>query len=188
MLVKLNTNLVRLFSGTYETEWEVSETNDEGDELEIDYKFKDLLKSIASVYQAESKYILDTLDVSFISKLRFNGVFYSPREYNFSTDELDFIIDINAVKLQRTLDSLKDSKEFKDFLHDRYSTRDGFWSYTPDNYKDLAKEIKEHGEEFEQSIGALITFLARDRFEEIELQVYEEWACNGYGGLDYTSK
>lgn len=45
-----------------------------------------------------------------------------------------------------------------------------------------------HGElkYFDQSISALITYLAKGQIKEIEMSIYEHWMSNGYGGLDYT--
>ncbi|MDO8611149.1 MAG: hypothetical protein Q7R95_11540, partial [bacterium] len=112
MQIKLNTNLVPIFSGTYETFWEVNECDDNGNEVDINYNHQDLMKSIAGVYQENADYILSELKCPFIKKLTFDGTFYSPREYNFSTDQLDFTIEVNKTQLIKTLNSLENDDYF----------------------------------------------------------------------------
>lgn len=185
MIRKLNTNLVRIFSGTYESIWEVSETDDDGNELEVDYKHSDLMKSIAEEYQAHAKKIKKLLNLTFINSISFTGETWSPREYNFTTDQLDFNMDINKIKLLESLRSRKNDGKLSQFLIDNYRSRDGFISFTPDNYGELVEQIVGDGDECDQAIGAYITYLAGDTFNEIEEAVYEDWQGNGYGGLDY---
>jgi hypothetical protein len=147
------------------------------------------MRSIASAYCDNEDWILDKLNCPFIKKIHFTGRFNSPREYNFSTDTLDFSLDINKKKLSDCLDSLKDNKEFDTWLHDRYTSCDGFWSFTPNNYRDLCYQILTLGDELDQSIGALISYLMKQEDEEfyssIEGYVYDYWSSNGYCGLDY---
>lgn len=185
MKIQLNTNLVRIFSGTYNTIWEVEEYADSGDELATEYDFDEFLKSIVETYQSERKYIVSELDIPFISSIEFNG-HYSPREYNFKTDELDFVATVNKAKLHEAVKQLKDDKEFGQYLKDNYTSYDGFMSFTPNNYPELSEQIVSQGNEFEQSLGALVTFLVgRATLKEIEFDVYETWSGNGYAGLDY---
>ncbi|MDP2720537.1 MAG: hypothetical protein Q8O75_01160 [bacterium] len=192
MQIKLNTNLVPLFSGTYESRWEVSEYNEEGtEEVEVDYEQVDLMESIAGVYQKNAGYILSELNCAFIKKLTFDGTFESPREYNFKTDVLDFTIEVVKTKLLNTLKSLKNDKKFEEFLRENYTSYDGFMSFTPNNYPDLYNEITGEGREFEQAIGALITYLAKSNITEhggysIEEMIHEDWQGNGYNGLSYS--
>ncbi len=193
MTIKLNTNLVPLFSGTYESIWEVCETDDNGDELEVEYDFKDLLKSIAEVYHQNEKYILSELNCPFIKEIKFDGGFYSPREYNFKTDELDFTIEADKNEILEKLDSLKENPKFAEFLKEHYTSYDGFISFTPNNFSELREQIVNEGDEFTQSIGALIRFVTGEAdcpnclFQEIEEAIHEDWQGNGYGGLDYES-
>lgn len=191
MKVQLSTNLVPIFTGTYENIWEVIEYNEEGtEEVEVEYNHIDLMKSIAKTYQKEEKYILSKLNSPFIKSLHFTGDFTSPREYNFRTDVLDFDIEVNRAELIRTLKKLENNQELETFLHDHYTSYDGFISFTPNNYRELKKEIVNQGNEFEQAMGALIRFLAENNIDStggtsIEYMVYENWSGNGYGGLDY---
>src|SRR3990172_10375324 len=156
MKVLLNSNLVPLFRGTYESIWEVNEYEDNGDEVEVDYKFEDLMKSIVEAYKNEEKWILSELNLPFVKDIKFTGEFYSPREYNFVTDEIDFKLDISKAQLVKTLDSLKENQEFKEFLAENYTSYDGFMSFTPNNYNEIRENILSTGSEYEQSISAVI--------------------------------
>lgn len=191
MKVQLNTNLVPLFSGTYESIWDVTAQDDNGDELEVEYKHEDLMKSIAETYQAKQGYILSELNSPFITNIKFLGTFANPREYNFKTDVLDFEVNINKAKMLETLRILENSIEFEAYLKENFTSYDGFMSFTPDNYTELMEQVESEGREFEQSIGALITYLAKSNIRadggcSIEDMVHEDWQGNGYGGLDYT--
>ena len=190
MKVELNTSMVNgIFSGTYENFWEVNEYDDDGNELEVDYDFKELMASIGRVYKSEApEIILSEWQLPFIKSIEFTGEFYSPREYNFSTDSLDFVLDINKAGLLRELKKLENSEEFKQFLIDNYRSRSGFWSFTPDNYSEILKSIETDGDDRDQSISAVINYLmpkVESAYESIEGQLYEIWISNGYGGLDY---
>lgn len=190
MRVELNTNLVhKLFSGTYETIWKVDEYDDNGNELEVNYKHDDLLKSIAKEYQNNSQKIVEEIGCPFLKSVKFLGTFYSPSEYNFSTDTLDFVADLDFRLMRLTLlNELNGDANFQTFLKDNYSSYDGFWSHTPNNYDDLLDEIKTKGNQYEQAIGALLSYYSTNNIKgnDLEYDIYDDWQGNGYGGLDYT--
>ena len=186
---ELNSNLIPLFRGTYETMWGVNEYEDNGDEIEVEYNSSDFMKSIIDAYINNQESILRDLKeaVNFITNIEFTGNFNSPREYNFSTDVIDFNLTVDVNKLNKTLNQLKDDVKFQTFLKDNYSSRDGFISFTPDNYKDIKEAIDTNNSESDQAIAAVITYLTQEQniLNEIEELVCEDWACNGYNGLDY---
>ncbi len=189
MKLLLNTNLIPMFNGTYETEWEITEYNEEGtEEVDVDYDFQDFMKSIAEAYHGHEEQILKSLKAPFVKSIHFTGNTFSPREYNFSTDQLDFEVEINRAGLLRELKKLEDNAEFQEFLHEHFTSYDGFMSFTPNNYSDLAHEIKSQGDEEYQAISALIRFLAGEGLKDINGDVWEDWQGNGYEGLDYTTK
>jgi len=92
---------------------------------------------------------------------------------------------IDKRAMLKALDELANSQKFGKFLIDHYRSRDGFISFTPDNYKELQETILSEGNEFEQAIGASIRFTAKNNINKIESEVLEDWLCNGYYGLDY---
>ncbi len=185
MIVELNTNMVPLFAGTYETVWEPTECNDDGEELMLAYEMKDLMQSIVNVYQEHAEYIVKEWSVPWIKSIHFTGSF-SPREYNFRTDELDFTLEINKEAFDWIVRELKNSEGFEKFLNDNYTSYDGFMSFTPNTYSELVLEIQQHGNEYDQAIAAVVTFFTHDKRADIEADIHESWAGNGYGGLEYT--
>jgi hypothetical protein len=114
-----------------------------------------------------------------------------PREYNFKTDVLDFDLEVDKRALGKVVAELFGNVEFNTWLHDNFASRSGFWSYTPDNYPDLAVSIVHHGDDQDQAMGALVQWLCRGsrdqngELEKSEYMAYETWSCNGYMGLDY---
>ena len=183
MKINLNTSMIELFNGTYKTIWEVIKTDDDGNELEIDYDFKNLMQSILEAYQEGETQIVKDLEVNFIKSIHFTG-FWSPREYNFATDQLDFTLEIDRELMLKELAKLIDSKDFKQFLKDNYSSRDGFMSFTANNYQDLYQDIIDESKHQDQAISALINFI-RPEDNSINLDTYEYWSSNGYMDLDY---
>jgi hypothetical protein len=186
MNIKLNTNLVPMFTGTYESIWELMDYDDDGNELELDYNHKDLMNGIVDQYNSNSDYIIRELNIPWIKSIKFTG-HWSPREYNFNTDQLDFTLSIDKEGMIKSLKSLKNDSKFESWLRDNFTSYDGFWSSTPNNYTDLYNElVSEVGSEYDQSLGALITYLAgKKSLEDIEYMVHDDWQGNGYGGLNY---
>ena len=191
---ELSSNLIPIFSGTYETIWNITEYDDNGsEELEIEYNHADLMYSIADLYHDEQDYITNEFKevVPFIDKIVVPGSFTSPREYNFKTDIINLDVTIDIKKLNVTLKELETDKKFHKFLKDNYSSYDGFMSFTPDNYYELKNEILDDGSEAEQSIAAIINYLILGDdlngsiLRDIEYWLHELWAGNGYNGLDY---
>jgi len=66
-------------------------------------------------------------------KLHFKDV-WSPREYNFSSDECGFYLSIPKAEMNRIIGSCFDDREgFRKYLKDFHSDRDGYWSYVSNN-------------------------------------------------------
>lgn len=185
--IELNTNLVPLFSGTYETQWDIQEYDDDGNELEIDYDSKDFMKGIINVYRENEKNILRDMNVSFIKKVTFTGSYYSPREYNFSTDTIDFTLEVDQQEMYKALDALDGNEDFSKYLSDNFTSYDGFWSHTPNTYQGIYHAIHDDEDGYYQAIGAFISFLMpKETCNDIEEMVWEDWNGNGYGGTNYT--
>jgi hypothetical protein len=185
MQIELNTGMVNgIFSGTYNTLWEVYDCDDEGNEVEVEYEFNDFMKSILETYQDKKDAILSDLQevAPFIKDINFINT-HSPSEYNFRTDEIDFTLDIDKKAIIRNLPTLKNDYKFKTFLGENYTSYDGFWSFTPNNFEDISDAIINDTDKSDQSISALINYLIGDT--DMELQVYEYWRENDYNGLDY---
>lgn len=81
------------------------------------------------------------------------GVIYSPREYNFATDQIELSVTYPKAKLRKFAADNYD--EFADFLKENYSSCSGFHSYTANNY---ASWLDEFNSDKEQEVGAILTF------------------------------
>ena len=97
------------------------------------------------------------------------GEIYSPKAYNFATDQLDLEVIFNKTLVKQYA---KNNQEyFDDFLREHFSSYDVFHSYTPNNYDDWAKDFKD---ETPQSIGAVLTFIFLDELDDFREGFYQD--------------
>lgn len=75
---------------------------------------------------------------------------YSPSYYNFSTDQAYLELDVDKEKLLAYLE-YGVSKEFDEFLHEHFTSRDGFWSYTPNNIMDFNEVMDGTSKEYDST-------------------------------------
>ena len=172
--VAMNTNLVRFFNGTYNTIWETAidqeqEQNELDNDIDLSPDNYHSMPDILSKFQSVD--IVGSLGIDFIKEIEFTG-YHSPKYYNYSTDILEFDMSIDRELLWKCLDKLRDDKAFGEYLNDNFSSYDGFISHTPNSYNRLYDELATNGDEYEQALGALISYLAKDKLESIELDAY----------------
>lgn len=98
------------------------------------------------------------------------GELYSPKYYNFDTDNIELTVEFDKVKILNNV--FKDVNTFDTFLNDNYSSYDGFCSFTANNFDEWYIDYKD---EKETAIGALLTYLFKDTDykESFNLYVYE---------------
>lgn len=169
--LKLSTNLINgIFSGTYGTIWDCNDSPD----FYGFYKMGDILQG----YQDNKDVILQGLQkvINGIMGIEFPDS-YSPKEYNFSNDTLDIDLKVSNKFLPGLVDKLKNDEDFHQYLKDHFTSCDGFMSFTPNNIKDWINEIENESSEFEQSIGAGLSYLLHpsdfDLYDSIEYEMYE---------------
>ena len=195
MKIELNTAMVRVFSGAYGTLWDVNdflereaesmadtESPEDIDKLLERFDSKKYLRAIRDAYNDTIKDINDELKL--VKIVKFTKPF-SPREYNFQNDSLDFIAQIKKRDIIGYIIANKDKAEFRQFLEDNYSSRDGFISFTPDTPERLLEEIRINGDEYEQAISAVLRYANRhiidcNLLDTVEYQVYENFTSNVY--------
>lgn len=103
------------------------------------------------------------------------GKIYSPKFYNFATDQLELEVSFNKTKVRKFA---KDNREaFDDFLSEHFTSRDGFHSHTANNYENWIEDFKEDNA---QSIGAVLTFIFLDELEDFKQNFYEYCFSNLY--------
>lgn len=99
------------------------------------------------------------------------GEIYSPKYYNFATDNMDLEVTFNKTKV---LKYAKDHRgELDYFLNKHFTSYDGFHSHTPNNFDDWAKDFKDNTA---QSIGAVLTFIFLDELDDFKDGFYQ--ACH----------
>lgn len=98
------------------------------------------------------------------------GELYSPKYYNFDTDNIELTVEFDKVKILNNV--FKDVNAFDTFLKENYSSYDGFCSFTANNFDEWYIDYKD---EKETAIGALLTYLFKDSDykESFNLYVYE---------------
>ncbi len=74
----------------------------------------------------------------------------SPREYNFATDQVDLGIEVDLPKLREYITA--NESEFEAFVKEHFTSRSGFWSYTPDNLRDFYGAVEGTSEEYDSEI------------------------------------
>jgi len=190
MNIQLNTNLLKIFTGTYATLWgeDGYQEDNQGALGYMEFDSGALMNSIIEAYRDNQEEIIQDMGVSFVKSINIESSWSSPKEYNFSTDTFDFTLTIDNYGMIKALDDLDGDQEFQGWLRDNFTDRDGFWSWTPSNYNDLSYEIKNSGDYYEQSIGALVTYLTdkKENLSDIEIKMWEYWQQNGYYGMEYT--
>jgi hypothetical protein len=86
---------------------------------------------------------------------------YSPKEYNFSTDEI--VMDVTYSKMKILQVVKKEYENFDGFLKDNYTSYDGFMSFTSNNFDDWLVDFEENND---RSVGAVLSYLFQERITE----------------------
>lgn len=73
-------------------------------------------------------------DDNIIKKMEYKTT-YSPKYYNFETDKLNIQVDFNLTKLKQFIK--KHKADFNLYLHENFTSYDGFWSFIENNYRDF---------------------------------------------------
>jgi hypothetical protein len=105
------------------------------------------------------------------------GEIYSPKYYNFATDQIDLTVEFNK---RHVLKFAKDNQEwFEIFLKNNYTSYDGFISHTANNYPEWLEDFKDNNS---QAIGAVLTYIFTigGEIEDIKEDFYEQCQSNIY--------
>ena len=106
------------------------------------------------------------------------GEIYSPKFYNFSNDEIDLDVTFSKSKVLNEVN--KNITKFNEFLKGRYSSRDGFNSFTANNYIEW---LEDYNDEKDTAIGAVLTYLFQETIEENRENFIQYVCCDT--DLDY---
>lgn len=100
---------------------------------------------------------------------------YSPKYYNFSTDEIVIDVTFNKTKILQV--AKKEREIFNQFLKDNYTSYDGFNSFTSNNYDEWLIDFKDN---VSTSIGAVLSYLFQNTIKENRYE-FETFVVEGIG-------
>ena len=83
---------------------------------------------------------------------------YHPREYNFSSDAIDFDVEVDTDWVAETFAELSQQEDFKSFLKKRFSSRSGFISFIPDNTADFEELTDPSNDDYWKLVSAIVTY------------------------------
>lgn len=167
-----------LFDGFYDSFWSSLveiELEMEAEEREVEnysVDYEGYTKGITSaIDQALSELGLD-IDLEFQSLVR-------PREYNFQTDSINVKVNLDFDKfISMVADKRKD---IAPILKERYSSRDGFYSYHSNNFEEWFNDLLNNFENESHRVGAMLEILCE--IEEVTTEdVVEAFISNNYVG------
>jgi hypothetical protein len=101
------------------------------------------------------------------------GDIYSPKYYNFTTDNVDMEVTYNKAEVLKL--AKKETELFNSFLKENYSSCDGFTSFGENNFNDWLKKYKN---DCEIAVGAILTYLCGDYFENSNADLLDSFYSN----------
>lgn len=99
---------------------------------------------------------------------------HSPRFYNFETDRVEIEISLDWDKL--LIWTQENCGAFNQYLHDNFTSRDGFTSFVPNNYNEFMSDLQD---DFERLSQVIIEFyilqnLDTDSYEQDCIEIADE--------------
>jgi len=113
--------------------------------------------------------------IPFVNGIRFEGVI-SPKYYNFTTDAINCEYQFTEEGYQHLVQYIyAHRKEIDEYLHSRYTSRDGFISYYPNNFDewDLLTNQFQSLENDSHYLGAMLEYYSSEREITNEVLSYE---------------
>ena len=182
MKVELNTNVVdSITPDTYGTGFQYEIKEDCVEDL------KQGMIDIAERYLTDLLNETDFVDAKLIMKDS-----HSPREYNFTTDDIGFELEFNDSKIDDIAKfveaDIEGDREFVNWLKERYKSYDGFICTMPNSYGQFMDCLNGKDSEYYQwrAIAAFISYQIQDvmDLEKIQRDYIEDvWEYGNQNGL-----
>lgn len=182
MKVELNTNVVDSI---------ITDTYGSGFQYEIrDDCWDDFKKGMVDIAEDYLKTFLAETDFK-DAKLTMKDM-YSPREYNFRTDDVGFELEFDDSMIDHIAEFAKldvgGDRKFIDWLEKRYRSYDGFICWMPDNYPAFMRYLNGKDSDAYQwrAIAAFLSYQISQAFDlkkEQNAYIMDCWemaAINGY--------
>jgi hypothetical protein len=121
-----------------DTEYYINETLKEDDQPEMEIDWIPYTKEVSqAATELLEEYCVN--DSGIIKSMKYKNT-YSPKYYNYDTDRLNIIADINIHKLKAYIKQNK--TDFNQYLKDNFTSYDGFWSFIENNYPAFMEQYK----------------------------------------------
>ena len=170
-----------IFEGFYEsnlfnsdTEYYLNDYLNDGEDIKKEYEIKDFKGYCNEVSELYVDRLCDNLDDVanvFNSYFIYHGL-YSPQYYNFSTDKIQIEMDVN---LDNLLQYIEDNKTlFDNYLHENFTSYDGFWSFIDNNYTDFMNTYNSGENDRELNVMIEFYLLNNVDLDNTRQQVYDE--------------
>lgn len=165
-----------IFPGFYETWYSFNEENYleaenqereeknkiEFDDLEVD---EDQYENDISIKFCEV--IAKNLE-NFVYSIEFENI-YSPKEYNFSTDSINCIIEPKTDEIKNFINTNKG--KFSEYLKKKYTSYDGFISHYSNNFDEWQKDTNNFTKYNSHNLGSILEFI-HSILEIEEIDIY----------------
>lgn len=79
---------------------------------------------------------------------------FSPREYNFKTDNGELLIEFDDAKVLKYIKAHQDT--FNEYLKNKFTSYDGFWSFVANNWPEFIAEMDNSTEEHDRNWAIML--------------------------------
>lgn len=111
---------------------------------------------------------------------------YHPREYNFSSDAIDFSIEIDTDWVAAKFSELSANLDFVAFLKERYSSYSGFFSFMPNDVAGFEALGNPDNEDYWKVVSAIVTYYVNQN-PEIAENATDDLIDYLYGNYSYAT-
>lgn len=132
----------------------------------VEYDYEGWHKAIMDFYQTKVRELMEEWGLDG-SSLSIKG-FWSPREYNFRSDELEAEWSPSDEDWNKVLDECRKHRDaFQKYVSERWSSRDGFISFMPDDAREyLDFPLEEWGDLAGNLAGQLLYFVLDEKWND----------------------
>lgn len=188
MRIKYQNWSTDIFDGFYEsnlfnsdTELYLTELLQEKDE---EYEISNFEAYQEDISQKAAELLEEICESPIIKSIKYLSI-TSPRYYNYSTDKLNLLIDVNLTKLKKYIN--KNKTAFDKYLKENFTSYDGFISFVDNNYKDFIHTYKTNKSEKERCINVMLEYYILEKIKDSDYH-QELYEYNGEIQLYYAEK
>lgn len=188
MRVKYQNWSTNIFDGFYEsnlfnsdTELYLTEMLQENDEQ---YEISNFEAYQEDISQKAAELLKEICKSPIIKSIKYLSI-TSPRYYNYSTDKLNLLIDVNLTKLKNYIN--KNKTAFDKYLKENFTSYDGFISFVDNNYKNFIHTYKTDKSEKERCINVMLEYYILEKIKDSDYH-QELYSYNAEIQLSHAEK